>query len=202
MRNPVSVKPLLVKPLPAMDRLRLESPSEPEKLMDPDIALLSGLARMIDGLRCFADEFGIAPSRVVEAWEEFQGKNSEEVLNEWFGRGEEGCRLIERLFEDLIGHQMALLKGMEEAVRVAVDRLSPQVITQDAPRFMGLLPAVWSHYCRTYQNLLSNNEESLYRESVLPGFIAGYIRFREERGVFSERIVVLREPPRKRGDRS
>lgn len=201
MRNPVSVNPLLVKPLPAMDRLRLESPSEPENLMGSDKAMLRGLARLVDGLRCFADELGLAPHRVVEVWEEFQGKNSEEVLNEWLDRGEEGCRLIERLFEDLIGHQMALLKGMEEVVRVAVDRLSPQIIAQDAPQFMGLRPAVWSHYCRTYQNLLGN-EEALYRESVMPGFIAGYIRFREERGGFAERIVDLREPPRKRGDRS
>lgn len=201
MRNSVSVKPLLVKPLPAMDRLRLEVQGEPENLMSPDKALLSGLARLVDGLRCFADEFGIAPRRVVEAYEEFQGKNSEEVLEEWLDRGEEGFRLMEKLFENLTGHQMALLKAMEEVARVSVDRLSPQVIVQDAPRFMGLRPAVWSHYCRTYQQLLGN-EQVFYRESVIPGFVAGYIRFREECARFAERTVDLCEPPRKRGDRS
>lgn len=201
MRNPGPVKPLLVKPLSAKDRLCLEFQGEPENLMPPGQALISGLVRLIDGLRCFADEFGIAPRRIVGVWEEFQGKNPEEVLNEWLDRGEEGLRLFDGLFEDLIGHQMALLKGIEGVARVAIDRLSPQVIAQDAPRFIGLRPAVWRHYCRTYQELFGN-EHALYRESVMPGFIAGYIRFREERGGIAERIVDRREPPRKRGDRS
>ncbi|SDL99694.1 hypothetical protein SAMN05660860_01640 [Geoalkalibacter ferrihydriticus] len=147
----------------------------------PAQALIVGLARMIEGLRCFADEFGLAQRRVLgSAWEEFQGRCAEDVLRAWLRDEDEGAQRIQRLFDDLMGHQMALLSGVEGVAREAAAHFNPRQVEQGTPRLLGMRPGAWRNYCRYYRELTANDHH-LHRTLVLPGFVTAYVRAREAR---------------------
>lgn len=134
---------------------------------------------MIDGLRCFADEFGLSPHRILgDAWEEFQGGNAEEVLRSWLRDKEDGPQRIERLFDALTAHQVALFSGVDGVAREAAQRFNPQHFKMQTPGLLGLRPGVWRNYCRYYQEV-TDSEQHLHRTLVLPGFVSAYIRTRE-----------------------
>ncbi|WP_429884449.1 type VI secretion system-associated FHA domain protein [Geoalkalibacter halelectricus] len=146
----------------------------------PAQALIAGLARMIEGLRCFADEFGLAQWRVLGAnWEEFQGRGAEEVLRGWLRDEKQGAERIERLFEDLMDHQMALLGGLEGVAREAAEQFNPRQVRQRAPRMLGLSPGLWRNYCRHFQEV-TDSDHQLYRSLLLPGFVTAYAQAREK----------------------
>ncbi|WP_305044509.1 type VI secretion system-associated FHA domain protein [Geoalkalibacter sp.] len=143
----------------------------------PAQALVTGLARMIEGLRCFADEFGLAQRRVLSAaWEDLhQGRPTEDVVRGWLRGGEEGARRIAQLFEDLATHQVALLYAGESIARETAAQFDPRHFEQRAPRILGARLGVWRRYCRYYRDLLGN-EPQMHRKLVLPGMAAGYAR--------------------------
>ncbi|AJF06107.1 type VI secretion system-associated FHA domain protein [Geoalkalibacter subterraneus] len=142
-------------------------------------ALISGVARLIEGLRCFADEFGLSPRRILgEAWEEFQCGNAEDVLRNWLRDGDDGAQRIERLFNDLTAHQVALLSGVDGVAREAARRFNPQHFKMQTPGLLGIRPRAWRNYCRYYQELTAS-EQHLHRTLVLPGFVSAYIQTRE-----------------------
>ncbi|MDY6848855.1 MAG: type VI secretion system-associated FHA domain protein [Geoalkalibacter sp.] len=142
-------------------------------------ALISGVARMIEGLRCFADEVGLSPHRILgDAWEEFQEGNAEEVLRRWLRDKEDGPQRIERLFGALTTHQVALFSGVDGVAREAAQRFNPNHFKKKTPGLLGLRPGVWRNYCRYYREV-TDSEQHLHRTLVLPGFVAAYIRTRE-----------------------
>jgi hypothetical protein len=142
-------------------------------------AMICGLARLVEGLQCFSDEFGISRRRVlVGLWEHFQGRDAEAVLAEWLHGGEWGASCIQQLFHDFAAHQMALVKGLEGVAHSTACHFDPQNVEQQAPRLMGLRPALWSRYRRYYHDFL-NNQLRVHQALVMPGFIQEYIRARE-----------------------
>ncbi len=85
-------------------------------------ALVEGLASLIDGQRCFADEFGLSYGRVFDTdHESFKGKDTCKVITEWLRGGEEGAAQLNRLFEDLAQHQLALVETFDEIAAESVD---------------------------------------------------------------------------------
>jgi len=148
----------------------------------PAQALVTGLVRMIEGLRCFADEFGLAQRRVLSAaWEDLhQGRPTEDMVRGWLRGGEEGAQRIAQLFEDLATHQVALLHAGECIARETAAQFSPCFVQKRAPRILGLRLGRWRSYCRHYQDLLGN-EQRLHQKLVLPGLVAGYARACEAR---------------------
>lgn len=148
----------------------------------PAQALVAGLARMIEGLSCFADEFGLARRRVLSAaWEDLHlGRPTEDVVRGWLRGGEEGAQRIAQLFEDLATHQVALFHAGECIARETAAQFDPRRVQQRVPRILGLRPGVWRSYCRHYRDLLGN-EQQLHQKLVLPGLVAGYARACEAR---------------------
>ncbi len=134
---------------------------------------------MIEGLRCFADEFGLSSRRILgDSWEEFQDGNAEDVLKKWLRDREDGGQRIERLFDDLTAHQVALLSGLDGVAREAAQRFNPQHFKMQTPGLLGVRSRAWRNYCRYYQELTAS-EHYLHRTLVLPGFVSAYIRTRE-----------------------
>ncbi len=145
----------------------------------PSQAVVAGIARLVEGMRCFADEFGLARGRVLaEVCDDLQGHRPEDILRGWLRGGEEGAQRIHHLFDALASHQMALVSGLEGVARETVSHFNPQQFQQRAPRVFGLRPGVWRSYCSYYRELVANDHQ-LHQKLVLPGFLAAYARARE-----------------------
>lgn len=76
--------------------------------------LLDGVARLIEGQRRFAEEYGVPYSRVfMDGFEAFKGRAIPEVLRDWLG-AEHGADNFRNLLRDLANHQFALLESAGE----------------------------------------------------------------------------------------
>lgn len=79
--------------------------------------LLDGVARLIEGQRRFAEEFGVPYSRVfMHGFEAFKGRAIRDVLRDWL-HAEHGAENLRDLLRDLAGHQLALLESAGELSR-------------------------------------------------------------------------------------
>jgi hypothetical protein len=145
-----------------------------------DAVLLQGLARLIEGQRCFADEFGLAYGRVFcEEFNDFKGRCPEEVLRQWRGGGEEGTLRLRRVLDDLVYHQLALVAALDGVALEMVSELSPRRVAEQTPGWLGLKPFLWRSY-RVLHKELEHNQNLRHARLVLPGFVTGYVRGREE----------------------
>lgn len=78
-------------------------------------SLVEGLASLVEGQRCFADEFGLSYGRVFsDDLDSFRGNDSCKVISDWIRSGEEGGLRLKRLFHDLAQHQVALVEAFDE----------------------------------------------------------------------------------------
>lgn len=144
-------------------------------------ALRQGLARLIEGLRCFADEFGLAYGRVFcEEFNDFKGRCPEEVLRQWCDGGEEGTLRLARVIDDLVHHQLALVAALDGVARETVDELSPRRVAEHTPGWLRLKLFAWRSY-RVLHKELEHNQNLRHARLVLPGFVTGYVKVREER---------------------
>lgn len=85
-------------------------------------ALVEGVASLVEGQRCFAEEFGLSYGRVFhDDLESFKGKNTSKVIAEWLRSGEAGADMLRNLFNDLAQHQMALVEAADEVARESMD---------------------------------------------------------------------------------
>lgn len=106
----------------SMRPLRARSPHDPGNGPAPDATscideLLDGVARLIEGQRRFAEEFGVPYSRVfMDGFEAFKGRAIRDVLRDWL-ESEHGADSLRNLLQDLANHQLALLESAGELSR-------------------------------------------------------------------------------------
>jgi hypothetical protein len=142
--------------------------------------LVQGLARLAEGQRCFADEFGLNYGRVFrDEFEQFKGKNPETVIRQWLKEGESGTRRLQGLLDDLLRHQLALVGALEGIAVETVEQLSPQRIEKSSPGLLGLRPFAWRCYRKLHRQYVQN-QQLRHQNLVLTGFVTGYIREREK----------------------
>ncbi len=144
--------------------------------------LVQGLARLAEGQRCFADEFGLNYGRVFgDEYEPFKGKSPEKVILQWLREGEEGARRLQNLLDDLLKHQLALVGALEGIASETVDQLSPQRVEKKSPGFLGVRPFAWRSY-RDLHRRYAQDDQLRLKNLVINGFVSGYIREREKNG--------------------
>lgn len=142
--------------------------------------LVQGLARLTEGQRCFAEEFGLNYGRVFrDEFEPFKGKNPETVIRRWLKEGDQGIRSLQGLFEDLLRHQLALVGALEAVAAEAVEQLSPQRVEKASPGLLGMRPFAWRCYRKLHRQYVQNHQLR-HQNLVVNGFVAGYIREREK----------------------
>lgn len=142
--------------------------------------LVQGLARLIEGQRCFAEEFGLNYGRVFrDEFEQFKGKNPETVIRQWLKDGDNGIRSLQGLLDDLLRHQLALVGALEGVAVEAMEQLSPQRIEKASPGLLGMRPFAWRCYRKLHRHY-AQNHQLRHQSLVLNGFVAGYIREREK----------------------
>ncbi len=151
-----------------------KGPASPAKV------LVEGIARLAEGQRCFADEFGLNYGRVFrDEFEPFKGKNPELIIRQWLQEGESGAQRLQALLDDLLQHQLALVSALEGIATEAVDQLSPKQIEKKSPGLLGLRPFAWRSY-RELHRQFAQDQKLRHQKLVLSGFVTGYIREREK----------------------
>lgn len=140
--------------------------------------LVRGLAGLVAAQRCFAEEFGLAYGRVFsDGYESFKGRAPEEVVKEWLGGGEEGLGRLQRLFDDLAQHQLALVGALDGVALEAITVLGER---NDSRKGRGRL---WLPFRRRSRDQLrrqlAGDHALRHARVVLPGCAHGYVRARE-----------------------
>lgn len=142
--------------------------------------LVQGLARLVEGQRCFAEEFGLTYGRVFrDEFEQFKGKKVENVIRQWLNDGDNGIQSLQGLLDDLLRHQLALVGALDGIAAEAVDQLSPQRVEKASPGLLGMRPFAWRCYRKLHRQYVQN-PQLRHQNLVLNGFVTGYIREREK----------------------
>ena len=142
--------------------------------------LVQGLARLVEGQRCFAEEFGMNYGRVFrDEFEQFKGKKVENVIRQWLNDGNNGILRLQGLLDDLLRHQLALVGALEGIAAEAVDQLSPQRVEKASPGLLGMRHFAWRCYRKLHRQYVQS-PQLRHQNLVLNGFVTGYIREREK----------------------
>jgi hypothetical protein len=134
--------------------------------------LVEGLASLVEGQRCFAEEFGLSYGRVFhDDLESFKGKDTCKVISTWLREGEEGAARLSNLFDNLAQHQMALVEAADE-----VARESNEMAKLSKAKLANKLGA------SNKAELKKSKQEfrmALHHKLIMTAFVAGYAKSRE-----------------------
>ena len=137
-------------------------------------ALVEGVASLVDGQRCFAEEFGLSYGRVFhDDLESFKGKDTCRVISKWLRTGEEGATMLRNLFDDLAKHQMALVEAADEVAResATMGKMSKSKLAN----MLGDNVKTGSVKTKNKQDL----HNSLHQQMIMNALVTGYARSRE-----------------------
>lgn len=144
-------------------------------------ALIGGLARLIEGQRRFAAEFGLHDERVfLDGFECFKGREVDTVLRTWLFDETNGADRYSRLFDDLYTHQLALIAAMDGIALQAI-RASRRANwwTRHGSMWWKWLRNMMTGQAHSAFDALERDQGHRYREVVMPGLVAGYTQPRE-----------------------
>jgi hypothetical protein len=144
-------------------------------------AFVEGLASLVDGQHCFAEEFGLSYGRVFHNDQEsFKGRDTRRVIGEWLRSGEEGARKMSELFDDLARHQVALVEAIEQVSKESADlgKLKKSKLANK----LGYDPRADSAMSKNRNGLNKDAHQRL----ILSAFVAGYAQAREQMRAHSE----------------
>lgn len=159
-------------------------------------ALISGLARLIEGQRHFAAEFGLHDERVFfDGFECFKGRDIDTVLRTWLFDQMHGAERFAALFDDLYTHQLALIAAMDGVALHAI-RASRRASwwTRHGGIWWKWLRSLVMGRAHSAFDALEHDQGHRYREVVMPGLAAGYT---QPRGAAVCRVMDQSEAERK-----
>ncbi len=160
-------------PFPMLRHRRLET--KRQKFRPVLRVLVEGLASLVEGQRCFAEEFGLSHGRVFhDDFEFLKSKDTRDVISEWIRDGEEGATRLRNLFDDLAQHQMALVEATEEVAKESVEmgKLSKSKLAN----MLGKDAKAESFKSQSKREM----HQALHQRLFLTAFVAGYARSREQ----------------------
>lgn len=133
-----------------------------------------GLARLLEGQRRFAEEFGLQYGRVFrDGYESYIGPDSVTLIRRWLSGDGNGAGSLDTLFRDLAAHQLALLSALDSAVCDAVDGVDTKMsLWRRALRRLGLGGTGAT-------GATSDRRVSHQLRVVTPAFVWGYVQARQ-----------------------
>ncbi|MCU7843201.1 MAG: hypothetical protein KZQ93_05110 [Candidatus Thiodiazotropha sp. (ex Monitilora ramsayi)] len=137
--------------------------------------LVEGLASLIEGQRCFAEEFGLSYGRVFhDDLDSFRGNDTCKVISRWIRDGEAGATNLKKLFDDLAQHQMALLEAANEVASESIAKSKSR--KNKFANYLGMETKEYLSKYMTDQEL----HKALHQHLFLTAFISGYAKSREQ----------------------
>ena len=142
-------------------------------------SLVHGIARLIEGQRQFADEFGLSHSRVFpNSFEALEGQTPTQLAISLFSADWKSITDLENMFQDMITHQVALFSALDGIAKETLNQMGDEGLSYGRSKVNDARS--WRLHKERLQELLEN--DTLRFDSVIaPGFVDNYVKTRERR---------------------
>jgi hypothetical protein len=131
------------------------------------------------GQQRFAEEMGLPCSRVFsDECQIFRDKDPRLILRDWLQDRVQGPRNFNRLFNDLIEHNLALCAALDGVALESISLLSPKAIKKRSFNIFGWRPFAWLTFRRLHRTYIAN-DYLRHQELVVTGFAKAYGSHRE-----------------------
>jgi hypothetical protein len=155
------------------------SGNAPENCVTSSHIILTGIIKLLQGQRRFAEELGLPYARVFdEECQVFRNKKPELILRNWLQDKVEGPDKFSCLVNDLIEHNLALCAALDGVARESLSRLSPTAVKAGCFSIFGWRPFAWLTFRRLHKSYTSN-DYLRHQELVVKGFAKAYCEHRE-----------------------
>lgn len=163
----------------AASRRQAEGGKASEKCATSSTVILNGIVKLLEGQRCFADEFGLPYDRVFdEECQVFRNKKAEGVMRSWLQDKVEGPTKFTRLVNDLVQHNLALCAALDGVALESISRLGPSAVKSKSFSIFGWRPFAWITFRRLHK-IFASNDYLRHQELVVKGFAKSYCAHRE-----------------------
>jgi hypothetical protein len=141
--------------------------------------ILTGLIRLLEGQRCFAEELGLPYDRVFdEECQIFRNRNPDSVLRFWLRDKVGGPAKFACLINDLVEHNLALCAALDGVALESISRLGPRAVKAASFSIFGWRPFAWLTFRRLHKTFAAN-DYLRHQELVVKGFAKAYCSHRE-----------------------
>lgn len=156
-----------------------ENTPKPKQGLTSTHVILSGVAKLLEGQRCFAKEFGLTyPTILHPECQVFRQRKPETIIHEWFQDKTDGPQKFRHLINDLVEHNLALCAALDGVAQESINRLSPAEVRSRGLTIFGWCPFSWLTFRRLHRSF-QNNDYLRHQELVVKGFAKAYSFHRE-----------------------
>ena len=142
-------------------------------------ALVHGIARLIEGQRQFADEFGLSLNRVFpNSYQSLEGQTATQHAISLFSADWKSISELEDMFDDLISHQVALFTALDGIANETLKHMGDHGLTDGKSKVNDA--RAWRLHKERLQELMEN-DALRFEKLIAKGFIDDYARTFEER---------------------
>ena len=141
-------------------------------------ALVHGIARLIEGQRQFAEEFGLSQRRVFpNCYELLEGQTPTQLAISLFTADWKSISELENLFADLIQHQVSLFSALDGIAHAALNQMGDEGLGDGRTKLNDARS--WRLHKERLQELLEN-DNLRFEKLVASGFVRHYIKSHEK----------------------
>ena len=147
-------------------------------------ALVHGIARLIEGQRQFADEFGLSSRRVFpHSHQLLEGQTPTQLAISLFTADWKSISELENMFADLIQHQVSLFSALDGIAHATLNHMGDDGLGDGRSKLND--GRAWRLHKERLQELM-DNDNLRFEKLVASGFVRHYIKSRETRGKKTE----------------
>lgn len=140
--------------------------------------LVHGIARLIEGQRQFAEEFGLSQRRVFpNSHELLEGQTPTQLAISLFTADWKSISELENLFADLIQHQVSLFSALDGIAHAALNHMGDEGLGDGRTKLNDARS--WRLHKERLQELLQN-DNLRFEKLVASGFVRHYIKSQEK----------------------
>jgi hypothetical protein len=168
--------------------------SQPETRPTSSHVILNGIAKLLEGQRLFAEEFGLPYTRVFhQECQIFRDQEPDQVIRQWLQDKADGPSKFSRLIDDIVEHHLALCAALDGVAQESISQLSPTTIKARGFSIFGWRPFPWLTFRRLHRNY-QTNDYLRHQELVVKGFAKAYASHRDSFRQSPRPDVILSTP--------
>ncbi len=142
-------------------------------------ALVHGIARLIEGQRQFADEFGLSLNRVFpNSYKSLEGQTPTQHAISLFTADWNSITELENMFNDLILHQVALFSALDGIANETLNQMGDDGLGDGKSKVNDA--RAWRLHKERLQELM-DNDALRFEKLIAAGFVDNYARSLEQR---------------------
>jgi len=142
-------------------------------------SLVHGIARLIEGQRQFADEFGLSHSRVFpHSFEALEGQTPTQLAISLFSADWKSITDLENMFQDMIMHQVALFSALDGVAKETLNHMGDEGLSDGRSKVNDA--RAWRLHKERLSELLED-DTLRFDKLIASGFVDDYVKTREQR---------------------